>query len=353
MKSASPDSRFEPKTPELPRGREAYNEVVRILRSFHSDVPLPLAGHSVRHGQLVLEKDWLSDSKCPIAVSWIRQHPAFPLHAHRFHTITVILGGEGSYVVNEKNFSVATGDTFVQAWPTQHGIDQPKALSVLNICYDPQLLGIHANEFPDATGYRALFEVEPSLRRKRYFDKHFCLNGRQLALIESLATKMDAEIQGAEPGYVSVARAQLLEIIALLSRWYLCADQLAASDPRRITKAMQWIESNFNQEFDMDTLCKISGLSRRHFFRIFKACTKRTPVEYLRDLRLRKAEDLLRDPTMTITTVAFACGFQDSNHFSRLFKTFTGTTPRQYQQTHQLSEKYTPSHGSPPVKGGK
>ncbi len=156
---------------------------------------------------------------------------------------------------------------------------------------------------------------------------------------------MDAEIQQAQPGYVAVARSQLLEIIAFLSRWYSSVNRKDLNDTRRVAKALLWIEQNIEENLSIPDLCHMCGLSRRQFFRIFKACTDQTPAEYLLNLRLRKAEELLRDPTMNITEVAFACGFNDSNHFSRSFKAFAGMSPREYKKPREVSGGYQPSRG--------
>ena len=343
-------SRSSPKSKEHARshGKDAYNEIVRIVHSYHKETKLPLAGHSIRHGHLVLERDWVYTKKCPIAVMRIPEHPAYPVHRHDFHEITVILHGVGTNIVDGKPFAVGTGDVFVLQGSHEHSIEKPESLEVLNICYDPGLLGIHAREFPDSPGFQALFQIEPSLRRKGFFNKHLRLNSKQLAKIETLATEMDAEIQQAQPGYIAVARSQLLEIIALLSRWYSNVDQKDLTDTRRIAKALLWIEQNPEGNLTIPDLCRMCGLSRRQFFRVFKACTDQTPAEYLLNLRLRKAEELLRDPTMNITEVAFACGFNDSNHFSRSFKTFSGVSPREYKKTREVSGGYRPSRTKPP-----
>jgi len=344
----SSDHQIPSKKPKPPCGHEAYNEIVRIVQSYHEDISLPLRGHSFRQGRLILEREWVYSQQCPIAVMRIQEHPAYPLHGHDFHEITVILHGVGVNIVDGSPFQVGAGDVFVLQGSHAHSIQDPKALDVLNICYDPGLLGIHSREFPDSPGFEALFNVEPSLRRKGLFNKYLRLNPKQLARIETLATEMDAEIQAAQPGYVSVARSQLLEIIALLSRWYSCADQKGEVDTRRIAKALLWIEHNSGEKLSIPDLYRMCGLSRRQFFRVFKACTDQTPAEYLLNLRLRKAEELLRDPTMNITEAAFACGFNDSNHFSRSFKAFSGLAPREYKKSREVAGGYTPSKTKPP-----
>lgn len=319
------------------RGRDAYEAVVDIIRSYHADLQLPVQGCSIRRGQLILQREWVCGASCPIAVMRIPEHPAYPVHRHSFHEISVVLEGVATTVVDGRSYEIRAGDVFVIHGSHEHSIEHPQRLNILNICYDARLLAINERDFPDAPGFRALFHVEPSLRRNGAFNKHLRLNAKQLCKIESLAAEMDMEIQQQNPGYISVARSQLLEIIALLSRWHAGVNQRDLRDARRIAKALLWLEQNYEEELSITQLCRACSLSRRQFFRVFKACTEQTPAQYQMGIRLRRAKELLLDPTMNITEVAFACGFKDSNHFSRSFKALTGMSPRDHKRSHQES----------------
>jgi AraC family L-rhamnose operon transcriptional activator RhaR len=68
---------------------------------------------------------------------------------------------------------------------------------------------------------------------------------------------------------------------------------------------------------------------------VFKEQTGIGVNQYLRQLRLCKAMDLLRHGQQTIGEVAAQCGFDDSNYFSVVFNQSFGTSPRQYRQRFQ------------------
>jgi AraC-like DNA-binding protein/mannose-6-phosphate isomerase-like protein (cupin superfamily) len=325
------------------RGKAAYKAIVDIVRSYHSNISLPLSGLSMRQGHVVLQRESVCSTGCPIAVMRIPEHPAYPVHRHSFHEISIVLEGVATTVVDGHSFEISAGDVFVIHGSHEHSIENPQGLKILNVCYDARLLAIDEREFPDAPSFRALFHITPSLRRNGVFNKHLRLNSKQLSKIETLATEMDVEIQQRNPGYVSVARSQLLEIIALLSRWHAGVDQKDLCDARRIAKALLWFEQHYEDDFSIPQLCRACGLSRRQFFRVFKACTNQTPAQYQMSIRLRRAKELLLDSTMNITQVAFACGFKDSNHFSRSFKALTGISPRDHKKAHQIVGGYRAS----------
>jgi AraC-like DNA-binding protein len=327
------------KQQRLLKGRAAYDEIVRIIQSYHQDAPLsalPLGGLACRRGHLVLERERICKGGCPIMVMRIGDHPAYPMHGHDFHEISLIMSGTGVNVVDGQSFQICAGDVFVLHGSHEHSIEDPEGLEILNICYDPNLLRLDSKEFPDAPGYRALFEVEPPLRKKGHFRQHLRLDQRQLARIAALAENIQEEVAGARPAHLSVARAQLMEVIALLARWHECSDQEALCDTRRIAKALQWMDAHFAEAIEIEELGRLSGLSRSHFYRLFKACTNQTPSEYLLSLRLRRAQELLRGSAQNVTEIAFACGFNDSSHFSRAFKIFAGASPRKYRRSSEI-----------------
>lgn len=324
------------RSPHLRRGLAAYNELVKIVGTHYKEPTLPPPGISIRNGHLVIGMEWVNTQKSPIAVLRVDNQTDFPPHQHDFHEILVVLQGAGVNVVDGNAFEISAGDTFVFHGSHEHSFQKPKSLELLNICYDPSLVGIQSRDFPDAPGlFHALFQARSSRQRSGQFSKHLRLNPKQLSRLENLAMGMDVEIQNAQLGYISVARSQLLEVIALLSRWHHCSDSKELTDSTRVVNALLWLKENPKEKLDISHLCHLCGLSRRQFFRIFSACTGQTPQEYLLNLRLRKAGELLRDPTMNITETAFACGFSDSSHFSRTFKEFSGVSPLEFKRVHE------------------
>lgn len=333
-----------------PSGENAYSDAVRILRNYHPEgIPDMLAGYEIADGRLVLKREWVCSDECPIAVMRIHSHPAYPLHRHEFTEISIVVRGLGMNRINGHEFELKAGNVFVMQGVHEHSIESPQSLEMLNICYLPELLGFDMRDFPDTPAYRVLFEAPAAAQRQNGFDQLLTLNPEQLARIVALANELDVEIQQSRPGYLSVARACLVTIIALLCRWYNSPGSVKDADTRRVAKAIIKMEQQLEDNLSPDDLSKMCGLSRRQFFRVFKQCTGQTPSEYLLHLRLRRAERLLRDHIMSVTEVAFAAGFNDSNYFSKSFKKIYGITPSEYRAAHQSPGGYSPSPTKPPI----
>ena len=65
---------------------------------------------------------------------------------------------------------------------------------------------------------------------------------------------------------------------------------------------------------------------------MFKQFTGLTPVEYIKNVRLAKAAELLRSPELSVAQVAMEVGFEDPNYFSRQFKQVLGMSPSSFQK---------------------
>ena len=76
-----------------------------------------------------------------------------------------------------------------------------------------------------------------------------------------------------------------------------------------------------------------SKMSKRNLFRKFKLATGNTPVEYLLQLRLKKAAEMLLATNLTLGEIAMECGFCDSNYLCRMFRKHMNTTPGKFRKT--------------------
>ncbi len=75
-------------------------------------------------------------------------------------------------------------------------------------------------------------------------------------------------------------------------------------------------------------------LSKNHLIRLFHQQFKLTPVQYLRKLQIHKALELLANPELKISEIAFSCGFESLSNFNTCFKKHLGVTPSEYRKAH-------------------
>ena len=101
-----------------------------------------------------------------------------------------------------------------------------------------------------------------------------------------------------------------------------------------ITRALSAIDSSYAKPISLSALCADLGVSPSHFTRIFKASTGFTLVEYIHNLRLKKAAGLLSDTDFSVSRIAEDTGFQSFSYFGKKFRNAYGLSPLKYRQIH-------------------
>ena len=89
----------------------------------------------------------------------------------------------------------------------------------------------------------------------------------------------------------------------------------------------------FDCDLSLEALANESGYSRVHFVRMFKAATGHSPHNYLLNLKLERARELLKNPATALIDVALECGFASHSHMSRIFHKIVGVTPSAYRRS--------------------
>jgi len=100
---------------------------------------------------------------------------------------------------------------------------------------------------------------------------------------------------------------------------------------RRLSIAVDHIHSCPGDSPDLDALSSSACLSKFHFLRLFRQAYGQSPYQYIQGLRMDKAKNLLKDPSLQVQDIALSLGFENSNSFSRLFRQRTGIYPSEYR----------------------
>lgn len=90
-----------------------------------------------------------------------------------------------------------------------------------------------------------------------------------------------------------------------------------------------------NNTLTINDLVDVMGMGRTVFFNRLKSMTGLSPVEYIREQRLKRAAQLLETSRYSITEITYMVGLNDSRYFSRCFKHSYGMTPTEYRQRMQ------------------
>ncbi|WP_161599704.1 helix-turn-helix transcriptional regulator [Pseudomonas arsenicoxydans] len=102
--------------------------------------------------------------------------------------------------------------------------------------------------------------------------------------------------------------------------------------PWQERRAKGIIESRLNIGISVNQLASECSFSRSHFSRAFKLSTGITPHQYLLNLRIDKAKNLLSIQNLKIIDISTECGFSDSSHFTKVFSKLVGYTPSYWRR---------------------
>lgn len=104
--------------------------------------------------------------------------------------------------------------------------------------------------------------------------------------------------------------------------------RLSVSHPKLLA-VIQEMEENLEEPLGRDDLAQRVGLSTRQVERLFMKYLARTPARYYMEMRLRRAQKLLEQTSMSIMDVSIACGFVSASHFSKCYREMFDHPPRQ------------------------
>ena len=129
------------------------------------------------------------------------------------------------------------------------------------------------------------------------------------------------------------AMVRLLEIFAqhlsVLANQVLVEQQ--NEEPPPITRAKRFIGEHQAESLSLDQMAKTLNVSTFYFCKMFKKATGLTFTDYLARTRIERVKNLLLNPNVRVSEVAYDCGFISLTHFNRIFKRVVGKSPSEYR----------------------
>jgi AraC-like DNA-binding protein/ligand-binding sensor protein len=129
------------------------------------------------------------------------------------------------------------------------------------------------------------------------------------------------------------ALIQLLTIFA--QHLALCGNQLSLqsghAEPKAVSRARDYVSQHYHEAFSLPDVARVVNMSANYFSEKFKEATGLNFIEFVARTRIEKARNLLQNPNLRISEIAFEIGFQSLSQFNRRFKKIIGQSPRDYR----------------------
>ncbi len=285
--------------------------------------------------------DFFTHDGLPLIIQESIVNSKISKHSHQFSELAIVINGTGIHSVGKQKWHITYGDIFVITGEQQHSYSDSKQLKIINIIYDNKItLSFPGNDLKSIPGYYALFTLEPIYRTRHEFKSRMHLSGNDLSHTIDLVGIIQRELTEKSPGYKAVAISYFIALQVFLARCYNKTPTESSRELYRIGEVLSYLQNNYQHKISLDHLANIACMSKRNLLRIFAECMKTTPINYLLDIRLRHAEELLQNSNLNITEIAYKTGFNDSNYFSRQFRNAKGISPRDFRKSLQKTLNY-------------
>ena len=117
-------------------------------------------------------------------------------------------------------------------------------------------------------------------------------------------------------------------------------DEIISEQKRFTDRLMEYMNKNIdNSELQVSDMASYMGMSKTLFYSKMKETLGCTPLNFINDLRIKRAQQLLSKPGFNVSSAAYACGFSDPHYFSRCFKKVVGCSPTEYMKNRGVSEE--------------
>ena len=258
---------------------------------------------------------------------------SFPSHWHNSAEFTLILKEGCEYKIGDEVFKPVPGDILF-VWPSElHEIIKAPEGGYILVQFSSSLV---ESSTDIATAIRFLCkchhitqEKEPVLTRK----------------LSGLINKF-MEIYESDQHFIETrCKIIIYNMLVLIGEYILEEhrelignEQFSDATWEYIRTACSFISEHSADDISQTDVASVTGLSPFYFSKIFKEYTQMSFPQYLSNIRVQNAINLLADEKLSITDCAFSAGFQSTTTFNKIFRETTGWTPREYRRLHSQTK---------------
>ena len=242
-----------------------------------------------------------------------------------YYCILYIVSGQGDCIIDEISYELMPDTAVVIPKSTQYELltTSRKAMVILGICFN------------DAQANRNSATLQPLVDETPYL----VIPAHRARRIKISAREILFEQARKLPGYQTAINQSLSSIILEMYRSVIISHpdqvmQITADSESRVRDVLQYINRHYYEPLDLPLVTKMAGLSRRQFTNICRKLTQKSFLEYLNNVRIERASELLAQNDMPIATIAFEIGYEELSTFYRVFKRLRKTSPLVFRKKH-------------------
>lgn len=260
-----------------------------------------------------------------------------PWHWHDELEAFVVVSGTARATVNGMDYIVKRGEGFFINAGALHGVwpEGEEPCRLRSVVFHPRLVGGSVDSI--------LWQkyLEPLLSDTGCPCVHF--SGFQEWKREAYSTIREAWqacVDEAE-GFEFTVRERLSRLIFLLAKNCPAKEkkpsEKALRDVERIKAMLQYIQEHYGEELTLAKIAQSAAVSENECLRCFRSMTGSSPIQYVKQVRVQRAAELLEATGQKISEIGAACGFQEMSYFAKVFREVKGCTPKEYRRRGQAT----------------
>ena len=264
-----------------------------------------------------------SDADTSLSLDYFGYEHCLPGHsygpcARSNYVIHVVIDGKGILDYGGRRWMIRKGEMFI-LFPgevTTYCADQEEPWYYCWFGFQGNLAG----RIVESIGFSAQTPVLS-------FEGSSIVESKIKEMLDSKALTLDGQLH---------RNAEMMQILSDMIR----EGAQKAGNGRELTSfsyseyAVRYINNHFSEKIRIQDLAKRIGISRSYLVKLVKQVTGMSPQEYLIEIRMRRASDLLSRSNDPIQTIAAECGYDDALAFSKVFKSKFGVNPSEYRMQH-------------------
>lgn len=260
----------------------------------------------------------------PIEYHYIdEKHARYEMSAHWHSEIEIIriVSGTLNVKLNSKNYIANKGDIIFVNSETVHRAN-PNQCVYECVIFNPEFLCIGT--------FSCRFFIE-SLINREYTITEFSKNDNSEFI--NTANRIFDSMKQKSSGQKFKVIGYLYELFGIITdnhTYSSITGDSAVTENRNIPKlkrVLMFIRDNYNRKLTLDEMSASVDMSPKYFCSFFKKMTGKTPIEYLNSYRIEKATQKLLNSDLSVTEIAYSCGFNDLSYFIKTFKSIKKIPP--------------------------
>lgn len=289
--------------------KEKAREILHIDTIVHEGIPNRMDITEYRSGDSMLivthRYDGISE-----------KHLATALHTHTYYELEVVYEGRGVQIVGTSSFPMCRGRACLRAPSNPHTTheDPSNPLRSFNLRFSADFIprDIPTRLLTRGGAVCVLWDEE------------------ELLLQIERMKRTAFEIRRNDAYSRLTAESLLHEVLADFARKCDANGNEHAAMSRRISDVLRCIDENFRNDISVSLLARKFGLNPHYLGSLFIAEVGKSIPQYVRDMRLALAAQLLSASSLSVSEIAYECGFSSPSYFISKFREQYGMTPRGY-----------------------